>query len=128
MARIRDIALSSYNLSRGREAHLDKSKPSMSRRLAESVEKLSQSRNKRPIDSSAAEPRHSSTKRMQDSSLGDDHDVIILEDLPEGSAPTAIRNRGTMTDRVRISTGENEKAITPKKVLRLFRVNEKKLA
>ncbi|KAH9981503.1 peptidase family C78-domain-containing protein [Lactifluus volemus] len=90
MAHIRDIALSSFNLSRGREVHLDNSKPSTSRRLVGSLEKLTPSRNKRLV---ADEPGPSSPKRMRAGSPGDD-DIIIMEGPPEGNAPKAMPDRG----------------------------------
>jgi hypothetical protein len=127
MAHIRDIALSSFNLSRGREVHLDNSKPSTSRRLVGSLEKLTPSRNKRLV---ADEPGPSSPKRMRAGSPGDD-DVIIMEGPPEGNAPKAMPDRGksvgTMTNWARMKTGENEKALDPRKVLRSFRVDPKRL-
>ncbi|KAI0256488.1 peptidase family C78-domain-containing protein [Lactifluus subvellereus] len=133
MAHIRDIALFSFNLSRGREAHPDRSKPSTPRRLVESLEKLSHSRNKRIVGPSAGEPKHSPTKRLRAGSHTGD-DVIILEDSePEGSAPKAMRDRdnsdrGRVTNWVRMRAGGDEKALDPKKVLTLFRVNQKRLA
>jgi hypothetical protein len=128
MAHIRDMALSSFNLSRGQEAHLDNSKISTSRRLVGPLEKLTQSRNKRLV---ADEPGPSSLKRMRAGSPGDDH-VVIIEDSPGGNQPKAMPERGRsvggmMTNWARKRTGENEKALGPKKVLRSFRVDPKRL-
>ena len=133
MAHIRDIACSSFNLSRGREAHPDRSKPSTPRRLVESLEKLSPSRNKGFVGPSADEPGHSPTKRLRAGPHTGDN-VIILEDSePEGNAPKAMRDhgnsdRGTMINWVRMRAGGDGKALDPKKVLRLFRVGQKRLA
>lgn len=128
MARIRDIALSSFNFSRGREVHFDGGKPSTSRRLIGSLEKLTQSRNKRLV---ADEPGPSSPKRMRAGSPGDDR-VIIIEDSPEGNTPKAMPGRGksvggTMTNWAWRRTGEDENSLDPKKVLRSFRVDLKRL-
>jgi hypothetical protein len=125
MAHIRDIALSSFNLSRGR---LDNSKPSPSRRLVGPLGRLTPSRNKRLV---ADEPGPSSLKRVRAGSPGEDH-VIIMENSPEGNAPKATPDRGKsvggmMTNWARMRTGENEKALDPRKVLRSFRVDPKRL-
>lgn len=133
MTYIRDIALSSFNLSKGREAHPDRSKPSAPQRFMESLEKLSPSRNKRFVGPSASEPGHSPTKRLRAGPDAGD-DVIILEDSePEGSAPKATHDRsnshrGTMSKWVGMKAGGDEKALDPKKVLKLFRVDQKRLA
>jgi hypothetical protein len=135
MTPIRNIALSSFNSSSNqRRAHpTDGKHNSPRRRLADSVKSPLQSRNKR-AGPSAVGGRGGSPKRLRAGSIGDD--VIVIEASsaaagPSGSLPEHD-NRGNrvMAERKaeEAGNGRDERVLDPKKVLKLFRVDQKKLA
>jgi len=124
MTQIRSVALSSFNLSKHRDP--SNSKPSTARHVAGSPKKSLQSRSK--CAGPSARRMESPPKRLRAGSIGDD--VIIVED-PRAMAevvPEPYRNgRGVMGER-EPEVGQDEKALDPKRVLRLFRVDHKRLA
>ena len=131
MAKIRDIVLSSFNLSKQRRSHLGDKKLSTTRRLTESMKKPFQPRSERAGPS--AEGRgESPPKRRRTSPVEDD--VIIIEDsgvVSSPSKPVSQRNNsghGAMTEFEAEKVARDERALDPKKVLRLFRVGQKNLA
>ena len=96
---IRRTALPSLNLSKQRMDHVSDSKHNSTGRLAESLKKPFETRSKR-AGPSAEGQRDSSPKRLRTGSIGDD--VITTED--------------------------NEKTLDIRKVLKIFRVDQKRLA
>jgi len=124
MTQIRSVALSSFNLSKHRDP--SNSKPSTARHVAGSPKKSLQSRSK--CAGPSARRMESPPKRLRAGSIGDD--VIIVED-PRAMAevvPEPYRNgRGVMGER-EPEVGQDEKALDPKRALRLFRVDHKRLA
>ncbi len=73
-----------------------------------------------------------SVKRPRSSPRGED-DVIVLDDCEheEGTSIVEPRDnslRGPDVDKGCARTSQREKVLEPKKVLKLFRVDEKKLA
>jgi hypothetical protein len=129
MTQIRGIALSSFNLSKERRGHLSDSKLNSTRRLTESLKKSFQSHSKRAGPS--AEGRgNSSPKRLRAGPVEDD--VIVIEDSGEVSSPSKSvaqhdsSGHGAKTE-IEAAAGDM-KTLDPKKVLQLFRLNQKKLA
>jgi hypothetical protein len=127
MTQIRDIALSSF-LSKERRGHLSNSKLSTTRRLTESLKKPFQPHSKR-ADPSAEGRVDSFPKRLRTGPVGDD--VIVIEDSGVVSSPPKSVSQhdscghGVMTE---IEAVGDEKKLDLKNVLKLFRVDQKKLA
>ena len=96
---IRHTALSSLNLSKPRTGHVNDGKHSSMGRLAESLKKPLQARNKR-AGPSAEGQGDSSPKRLRTGPIGD----------------------------VVVATEDNEKPLDIRKVLKIFRVDQKRLA
>lgn len=122
MTQIRSVALSSFNLSKSREP--SNSKSSTARHVARSPKKPFQSRSR--CAGPSARRMDSPPKRLRAGSIGDD--VIVVED-PSAMAevlPEPYRN-GVMDER-ETEVGRDEKALDHKRVLRLFRVDHKRLA
>jgi len=131
MTQLRGKALSSYNLSRQRGVHPSESKCSTGQPILQSLKEPFRSHKKRH----AATPgghrhRDGSAKRR----CASPDNVIVIEDSePEEGASNVDPQRHdsrqrTEVDKGRARTGESGKALDPKKVLKLFRVDEKKLA
>jgi len=124
MTQLRDMALSSYNLSRQRDVQPDESKHA-AQHIVQSLKAHSWSdKNRhagvhRPGDTSARRPRASP-----------DNNVIVIEDSePEEGEPQRHDSRQqTQVNKARVGTGEVGKVLDPTKILKLFRVDEKKLA
>jgi len=100
---IRRTALSSLNLSKQRTGHVSDSKHNTTStgHLAESLKKPFQTRSKRAGPSAEGQEGDSSPKRLRTGPIGDD-DVVTMED--------------------------NEKTLDIRKVLKIFRVDQKRLA
>lgn len=129
MTQIRGIVLSSFNLSKERSGHHSDSKLNTTRRLTESLKKPFQSHSKRAGPS--AEGRgNNSPKRLRAGPVEDD--VIVIEDSGEVSSPSksvSQHDRSGHGAKAEIEAAAgNEKTLDPKKVLQLFRVNQKRLA
>lgn len=128
MTQIRDIALSSFNLPKERRGHLSNSKLSTTRRLTKSLKKPFQPHSKRAGPS--AEGRRDSSPKRSRTGLAED-DVIVIDDSEEVSSPSKSVSQhdssghGVKT-KIEAAPGD-EKTLDPKKVLQLFRLNQKKL-
>jgi hypothetical protein len=96
---IRRTALSSLNLSKPQTGHVSDSKHNSTGRLAESLKKPFQVGNKR-AGPSAEGQGDSSPKRIRTGAIGDDV----------------------------VATQDNEKPLDVRKVLKIFRVDQKRLA
>ncbi|KAH9001470.1 DUF1671-domain-containing protein [Lactarius akahatsu] len=131
MRQLRDMALSSYNLSRKRDVWPNKSKYSTAQHVVQSLKEPFRSHKKRATRGGR---RHSdsSAKRPRSSPLGDDNVIVIEDSEPEEGASTKVgpqsHDSGTKVDKWLVKTGENRKVLDTKKTLKLFRVDEKKLA
>ena len=134
MTQIRDIALSSFNSSNQRGTRPANSKHSSPRRrLAGSLKSPLQSRNKR-AGPSADKVRGASPKRLRAGSIGED--VIVVEASSAVAGPSKPlpkhhnRRHRAMAGRETEKVGESrdERTLDPRKVLKLFRVDRKKLA
>jgi hypothetical protein len=131
MAPIRDIALASFNASNGRGGnHPSDGKHSTARRLADSLKNPHQSRNKRAGPSTDGRPGDS-PKRLRAGSIGEDV-IVIDKDSRAAAGPSKPLTEDhdsvkRETENV-MSTGGDEKMFDPRKVLKLFRVDQKKLA
>lgn len=97
---IRRTALSSLNLSKQRTGYVSDSKHSSTGRLAESLKKPFQTHSKRAGPSAGGHEGDSSPKRLRTDPVGDD--VVAMED--------------------------HETTLDIRKVLKIFRVDQKKLA
>lgn len=127
MTPIRGVALSSF-LSKEQRGQPGNSKLSTTRRLKESLKKPFQPHSKRAGPS--AEGRvDGSPKRPRTGPIGDD--VIVIEDSGVVSSPSKSVSQhdscghGVMTE---IEAAGDEKTLDPKNVLKLFRIDQKKLA
>ena len=136
MTQIRNIALSSFNPSSQRESRPTDSKHSSLRRhLTDSLKSPLQSHNKR-AGPSADGGRSGSPKRLRAGSIGED--VIIVEASSATASPSKSpperHNRGhtamteRKTDAEKVGKGKDERKLDPMRVLKLFRVDQKKLA
>ena len=142
MAPIRDIALSSFNSCNQRENPPSDSKHGTTarHRLAETLKSPLHSRNKRagPLTSPGERRHEGSPKRLRAGSVGED--VIVIDDpraspSPSSKSPPKLhkgeQNRTMMVERgasEKASKGADDGTLDPRKVLRLFRVDQKKLA
>ncbi|KAH9998137.1 peptidase family C78-domain-containing protein [Russula compacta] len=127
MKQIRGVALSSFNSSKQHGDHPDNNKHSTSRPSAESPKKALESRNKR-AGPSAGGRGDGSPKRLRAGSIGD---VIIIEDPRAVEGPSnyvSEHHNGVMAEEETEKLGGDERTLDPKKVLKLFRVDQKKLA
>lgn len=130
MKQIRGIALSSFNSSKQQGAHPGNNKPSTSRNSAESPKKALESRNKHagPLAGGRGD---GSPKRLRAGSIGD---VIIIEDSRAVEGPSKYVSEhhnsahGAIAEGETEKSGRDERTLDPKKVLKLFRVDQKKLA
>jgi hypothetical protein len=131
MTQIRGIVLSSLDLSKQRRSHLGDNKPSTTRRITESLKKPFQPRSER-AGPSAEERGESPPKRRRTGPIEDD--VIVVEDSGVASRPSkSVSQRdncglGVMTEIEAEKVGRDERALDPRKVLKLFRVDQKTLA
>ncbi|KAH9030674.1 DUF1671-domain-containing protein, partial [Lactarius pseudohatsudake] len=131
MRQLRDVALSSYNLSRKRDVRPNESKYSTARHVVQSLKEPFRSHKKRATPGGR---RHgdSSAKRPHSSPLGDDNVIVIEDSEPEEGASTKVgpqsHDSRTKVEKWLVKTGENIKVLDTKKTLNLFRVDEKKLA
>lgn len=131
MTKIRDIVLSSLNLSKQRGSHFGDNKLSTTRRLTESLKKPFQPRSERAGPS--AEGRgESPPKRRRTGPIEDD--VIVIGDSGVVSSPSksvSQRNNsghGAMTEIEAGKVGRDERTLDPRTVLKPFRVDQKILA
>lgn len=135
MTQIRNIALSSFNPSSQRGTRPTDSKHSSPRRhLADPLRSPLQSHNKRAGPSADGE-RSGSPKRLRTGSIGED--VIIVEASGATACPSRSppehhkRGHRAMaereTDSEKVGKGKDERTLDPRKVLKLFRVDQKKL-
>lgn len=136
MKQLRGMALSCYyKLSAKRTAQPDESKHRSAQQTVQSLKEPFRPHDKRP----AATPggnlcEDGSAKRPRTSSIREDT-VIVLEDseTEEGGSrvepqrPHDSRQR-TQVDKGSERTGESGEVLDSKKILKLFRVDEKKLA
>ncbi|KAH9997516.1 peptidase family C78-domain-containing protein [Russula vinacea] len=118
MTKIRDIVLSSLNLSKQRGSHLGDNKLSTARRLTESLKKPFQPRSERAGPS--AEGRgESPPKRRRTGPIEDD--VISVSQRNNSG-------HGAMTEIEAGKVGRDERTLDPRTVLKPFRVDQKILA
>jgi hypothetical protein len=136
MTQIRNIALSSFKPSSQRGTRLTESKYNSPRRhLMDSLKIPLRSHNKR-ADPSADGGRSGSLKRLRAGSIVED--VIVVEASSATASPSRSspkhHNRGhrAMTEREadseKVSKDKDERTLDPRKVLKLFRIDQKKLA
>lgn len=136
MTQIRNIALSSFNPSSQRGTRPTESKHSSPRRhLVDSLKIPLQSHNKRAGPSADGE-RIGSPKRLRAGSIGED--VIVVEASSATASPSRSppkhhdRGHRAMTEREvdseKVSKDKDERTLDPRKVLKLFRIDQKKLA
>jgi hypothetical protein len=134
MTQLRGMALAAYNLSRQRDVQTDESKHSTGQRIVQSLKEPFRSDKKRHAGTPGGHrPGDNSAKRPRVRPHGDD-DVIVVEDSEpeEGASKVEPRRHAspqrTQVNKVRVRTSEIGKVSDPKKILKLFRVDEKKLA
>jgi hypothetical protein len=134
MTQIRNIALSSFNPSSQRGTRPTESTHTSPRRhLVDSLKIPLQFRNKR-AGPSADGGRSGSPKRLRAGSIGEDVIVIEASSATASPSPPKHHNREhrAMTEREadseKVSKDKDESTLDPRKVLKLFRVDQKKLA
>lgn len=131
MRQLRDVALSSYNLSRKRDVRPNESKYSTAQHVVQSLKEPFRSHKKRATPGGR---RHndSSAKRPRSSPPGDDNVIVVEDSEPEEGASTKVgpqcHDSRTKVEKWRAKIGEYAKVLDTKKTLKLFRVDEKKLA
>ncbi|KAH9004936.1 DUF1671-domain-containing protein [Lactarius hatsudake] len=125
MRQLRDMALSN------RDVRPNESKYGTAQHVVQSLKEPFRSHKKRPTPGGR---RHgdSSAKRPRSSPLGDDNVIVIEDSEPEEGASTKVgpqcHDSRTKVAKWRAKIGENRKVLDTKKTLKLFRVDEKKLA
>lgn len=134
MKQLRGMALSSYNLSRRRDVQPDEKKYSTVQHIVQSLKEPFRSHKKRHAPTPGGH-RHGdgSAKRLRASPLEDDNVIVIEDPDPEEGASKVEpqrhdSRRRTKVDKGRVRTGETGEVSDPKKILKSFRVDEKKLA
>ena len=125
------MALSSNNLSRKRDAQTDESQCSTAQHIVRSSKELFRTDKKRQAAALGGhKPVDDSTKRP---GASPENAIVIEDSEPEHSASKIESQHHdsrlrTYVNEWRVKTGESEKALDPKKILKLFRVVEKTLA
>jgi hypothetical protein len=136
MTKLRDMALSCYyKLSTKRDIQPDESNHSSAHHIVQSLKEPFRSHKKRlAVTPDGNLHRDGSAKRPRADPIRDDNVIVIEDSEPEeGGSKVEPQQRHEGRQRTKVDkgcakTGESEKVLDSKKILKLFRVDEKKLA
>jgi len=135
--KLRGMALSCYyKLSTKRDIQRDESKYSSAHHIVQSLNEPLRSHKKRhAVTPDGNLHGEGSAKRPCAGPIRDDNVIVIEDSEPEEGGGSKVepqqRHEGrqrTKVDKGNVKTGESEKILDSKKILKSFRVDEKKLA